>query len=424
MRGNWELRNGSWRLRVYAGIDPATGTQDYLRLTLSEGTGKRERDRQHAALLARADELAAARRHRRREGGEAALPERARPKERTVADALEAWWKAKGKALRGPSTARIQIDAYLTPRLGHVALWRLRGVLVDDDPDLVDLSALYDELLAGGAVDGDPLKPASVHRAHGVLRSALSFAVANRWLKANPASDARLPRIEDRECTTPDIQEMAAFLPYLAARHEDLHLFALLVASGPRPQEAAALRWSHIDLAAGTVGLTGEGVIKVKDPGQPERHEVKRGETEKRRRRSITLDPLPLAALRSRQSRQRDYSGACRITLGRQALVFTNDHEAARPIAPHAMTTAFDRQVRYAVRDGLSLPGGMRLYDMRHFGITQLLAGGVDPAEVARRFGTSARMIYARYAHAVPTSDTKAAAVMANVWGPQWSTAT
>lgn len=448
-RGSVRRKGNGLELRAYAGTDPATGRADYLREPLPSSTPEREVNRRLTALVARADDLAATRRRRRRDGGHVPRVER-NPRRRTVSDALEGWWQDHGQDLSGADTARTVIDAYLTPHLGGVALWRLRGKLDKDeadlDPDLVDLSAFYRQLRAVGGPgrpSGRRLEPSAVLRIHGVLRGALAAAVRKGWLPENPASAARLPRLEERESTTPDMEEMREFLAFLReprvvagykatrrtlggglvtyevpAREVEpdtqLVAFALLVASGPRPQEVAAIRWGAFDLDAGRLSLTGEGVVRVKDDGQPEQWVVRRGETEKRRL-MISLDAYVLDVLREHRRRRLEAALSCGVSLGRKAFVFSNTPDGAENVAPHAITVAFERQVR---RARAAVPEGMRLYDARHFGITQLLGRGVSVVEVARRFGTSPRMIHARYAHAIPGDDARAAEAMTAVWGP------
>lgn len=463
-RGTVREHRGALELRAYAGINPATGTRQYLTKRLPLGTADKVLGRELTALVARADDLVETRRARRKDGYTQPEPARAN-RDRTVGHALETWWNAHGSTLDGATEIRRNLDAYLIPRLGPVALWRLRPALdaaeAERDPDLVDLSALYRDLQAGGATGGGgrphragrPLAPATIHKIHGILRAALALEVRRPGgIMSNPAAEVRLPRIEDRESTTPEPDELADFLPFLAGagrtvpgydvtrrtrtgetvtyrveekpdvRAAELgratRAFALLVASGPRPQEVAAIRRGDLDLDTGRLSLTGEGVVKVKEPGQPERWEVRRGETAKRRKRAITLDPDVLAAVEDVIRAADEYALACGIRLGRRAFLFSDEPDGSKPPSPKNLSRAFDRAVAAAVRAGIDVPAGMRLYDMRHFGITQLLRAGRAVADVARRYGTSSRMIHARYAHAIPGDDHGLAATMADVWAP------
>jgi integrase len=466
-RGNIRERANRLELRAYAGVNPATGRRDYLLERLPLDTPEKELGRRLTALVARADEIAATRRERRKDPARAPRrPAPVRRQDRTAGYVLEDWWDAHAQHLDSAGHVRMVLDTYLLPVLGDVALWRLRGHLdreeAELDPDLVNLSAFEAELLRSGktirrrrttrevhrelraanktagvteaaaetmerarvlaaaslVTERGPLKPAAVERIHGILHAALAHGVRKGWLASNPASDVKRAKVEERESTTPEEDEANDFLHFVAGRHHELYAFTLLVASGPRPQEVAAVRWLQVDLDAGRLSLTGEGVVQEKDPGQPERWVIRRGETEKRRRRVIALDPVTVEALRELRRRQLETALGVGATIGRRALVFSEEPDGSEPVSPHALTITFGRYVRRARRDGLDVPAGMRLYDFRHFGITQLLRKGRNPADVARRFGTSARVINARYAHAIPGDDERMAETMADVWAP------
>lgn len=459
-RGSIRTRRNGIELRAYAGVSPITGRKTWLEERLPLNTPQKEIGRRLTALVARADTIVAERRRRRR--GEIA-PEPERDAHRTTGAALEGWWLTHGRHLARSSDARMVIDAYLRPRLGDVALWRLRPTLdreaASRHPDLVPLTAIFDDLARRGAVGGGgrpgeaggPLGPATLHKARSVLSAALSAEVAAGQLATNPCSGMRLPSIPDRPSTTPEPDELAAFLPYLAGagrytggytttrrtktgqtvtyevpkreveptlRDHQLLVYARLVASGPRPQEVSALQRGHYDRATRRLSLTGEGIVKVKDPGRSERWEVARGETEKRRKRTIQLDPVVAAELDRLLLEQDAYALECGLKLGRRAYLFSLEADCSEPLSPGTASDGFTDAVARAVAAGADVPAGMRLYDFRHFGITQLLRAGRAPAAVASRFATSERMIRSRYSHAIPGDDDRLAETMADVWGP------
>jgi integrase len=194
-----------------------------------------------------------------------------------------------------------------------------------------------------------------------------------------------------------------------------MEAFALLVASGPRPVEVAAITRTQLD--GDSLSLDGRGVIQAENDEGREVWVIATGETPKRRRRTITLDPRTLAALRRWLAFQQEASLAMGERLGPRALVFSLDPRALVPISPKVFSGAFARAVDRAEEAGVALPDGFHLYDMRHYGVTQLLRAGRPVAAVARRFGTSPRMIHQRYEHAIPGDDAALADTMAAVWG-------
>lgn len=439
------------QLKAYAGIDPATGKKHYLFGQVPAAAGKRELARRARDLDARAHALAANRRARRRDPNAAPAartPVRARPK--TVGEAVEAWWKHHGSKLASAPKVRSLIDGIILPHLGALQVALVAGTPPDDeeerDADLVYLSEKWAEVRRVARKVGDtPLEAATIHRCHGIVGAALRRA-------GHPVPDPGLPTITAGEDTTPLADEMVAFLPHLAAARRteaytvtrrvrgsnetvsyavparagepsamDLmtEAFALLVASAPRPVEAAAITRSQLDLDSGVLSLAARGVVIEKDDDRPERWVIATGETTKRRRRVVTLDPRTLGALRRWLAFQDEYALACGHRLSGRALVFSLDPEAKEPVSPKVFSKAFERAVDRARAAGCDLPGGFHLYDMRHFGITQMLRGGQgrNVAAVAKRFGTSTRMIEERYEHAIQSDDAALADTLGAVWG-------
>lgn len=435
-------------LKAYAGIDPATGKQHYLFEQAPAGLGKRELDRRIRDLDARAQALAASRRARRKDPNAPATRKVVRA-DKTVGDAVEAWWTHHGSKLAAARKIRGLIDGIILPHLGEVKVALVAGTPPDDpddrDLDLVYLAEKWAEIQRIGRRVGDkPLEAATIHRCHGIVGAALRRA-------GHPIADPGLPSAPPPADTTPLADEMVAFLPHLAnpgrteaytvtrrvrggtgttsytvpARDAEpsamdlmVNAFALLVGNGPRPVEAAAITRTQIDFDTKVLSLDARGVVQSNDPG-PEQWVVVTGETTKRRRRAISLDDRTLAALRRWYSWQREYALRCGSRLTARSLVFSLAPDGAEPISPKVFSANFARAVDRARTAGCDLPDGFHLYSMRHFGITQLLRNGQgrNVAAVAARFGTSTRMIQTRYEHAIPKDDAHLADILGAVWG-------
>jgi integrase len=86
--------------------------------------------------------------------------------------------------------------------------------------------------------------------------------------------------------------------------------------------------------------------------------------------------------------------------------VFSHAPDGSRPIDPDGVSHRFLRLVR---RLGVNC----RLHDLRHFMVTQLVAGGVDWRTVSGRAGhADGHMTLATYAHFQQAQDRQAAELM------------
>jgi integrase len=98
---------------------------------------------------------------------------------------------------------------------------------------------------------------------------------------------------------------------------------------------------------------------------------------------------------------------ACGASLGADAYVFSHVPDATAPIDP-------DGFHRIAKRLGITC----RLHDLRHFMVTQLVAGGVDWRTVSGRAGhADGHMTLGTYAHFQQAQDRHAAEFMDELLG-------
>lgn len=428
-RGNVRVNQGRLEISAYAGIDPGSGRPQRIYDYLPLDTGDREVERRRTALVARGDAMAAARKARRSNPYAEDLVVSADPR-RTVTDALEAWWEAHGRHLQGGGERGL-IDTYLKPNLGPVELWRLRSSVDATLPnagDFVDLTEFFARLRP---IRKEQFRPDTLRLIRNVLRGALHREVGAGGLESNPVVEAKLPRGEERESTTPEADQVAAFFKFLEARRvmparkvtrrvggtdrsvvyeiperviaEDLEVtvraYARMVMAGPRPQEVSALRRSSYDPATGRLRLLGEGIVREKKDGDQERWVHRRGQTVKRRKRTIVLDAGLRRELAVMMAEQDDLAAAAGTVCGPRSYLFSDDPDGSGPINPRVAGRNFDRAVSRAVAAGVDVPAEMRLYDMRHFGITRLVRDRCDITAIAHRYATSQEMIYRVYAH-------------------------
>ena len=129
---------------------------------------------------------------------------------------------------------------YIIPAIGRLKLGKLTPAHVQH---------LYRELQDRG------LSARTVRYTHAVLRRALKQA--KRWgmVNRNVAEDVDPPRLKRDEIRPLDREQTRRLLE--TAEGDRLHAFYVVaVTAGLRPGEMLALRWSDVDLEAGTMRIT------------------------------------------------------------------------------------------------------------------------------------------------------------------------
>ena len=176
--------------------------------------------------------------------------------------------------------------------------------------------------------------------------------------------------------------------------------------------KAYPLRWSHLDLDNATLSTDASGLVKIKGGS-----ELREGETKKRRVRTISLDPVTLAALRAHRKWCMEYAMMAGVRLWPSSFLFSLDPAGTVPQGADWASRAWARQRAAAIAAGLMIPAGIRLYDVRHFLATQTLSKGHSPSEVAERMGNSHETVTRFYGHGTRVGDKALAATMGEVWG-------
>lgn len=166
----------------------------------------------------------------------------------TVSVFLERWL-ADVKSRVSPRTYERYVEIVrknIIPALGATALKKLRAA---------DISAAYAKLLTSGRRKGTGgLSTRSVLHVHRVLKQALAQAVQWEMIARNPCDGVKPPKVQPKQMQTYDLEQTAELIG--AMRGTRLFVPVLLaVHCGLRRGEIAALRWQHVDLAAGQVAI-------------------------------------------------------------------------------------------------------------------------------------------------------------------------
>jgi len=294
-------------------------------------------------------------------------------------------WIAGAKHTRvRPSTwasYKLNIERHIIPHIGARTLQELTSGAVNK---------LYADLLESGRADGKGgLSPQSVKYIGMILKHALADAVREQRIARNPADGATAPRPRHaREMHTWTGEQVRTFLDHV--RDDELYAaYVVSVTCGTRRGETLGLRWSDVDLDRGRISIA-QTIIAIGYSLTFSTPKTARG------RRTISLDPTTIDALRQHRTRQLErrlaIGGGYRADLD---LVFAKvDGE---PIHPERLTRQFDAHVKVA-----GLPR-IRLHDLRHTNASLMLSAGVPAKVASERLGHSSISITLdTYSHVMP----------------------
>lgn len=352
---------------------------------------KREgaRDRRHVSGTRRVDVVAKVRGLERQRDSSVAQ-EAGRVS--TVAEWLEHWLdtivarKVRPRTLEG---YRSKLRLHVVPALGHHRLDRLQ-------PEHVE--AFYAECERSG------MAPTSTLQCHRILSRALKVAMQRGKVTRNVCTLVDAPslvRAEVQPLTAKEARRLldAAFDTRNAAR------WSVALALGLRQGEALGLRWSDLDLDAGTLTVRralqrqqGKGLVFVEPKSAAGR-------------RTIVL-PRPLREpLRTHRAAQAEERLAAGSVWHDHDLLFAQVN--GKPIEPRRDWQDWKELLgRAGVRDA-------RLHDARHTAATLLMQQGV-PARVAMQIlgHSQISLTLGTYSHVVPELAEDAAERMSQaLWG-------
>ena len=198
----------------------------------------------------------------------------------TVAAYLADWLDATRETVRPSTWTRYagMVRTHHLPGLGRIPLSKLAAS---------DVERMLRDM------DGSPR---TRHHARAILRTALARAVRHGLILRNAAALAEPPRVEHREVEAWEASQVRTFLQSVRG-HRLEALFTVAVVTGLRQSELLGLRWSDVDLSAGT--LTVRQSLQRVD-GKMTAVETKTA----RSRRTVPLPELALLALRALRTAQ------------------------------------------------------------------------------------------------------------------------
>jgi integrase len=307
------------------------------------------------------------------------------PARLTLGGLLDEWLQAEkvsGKRVSGYARLDSCVRCHLKPALASAKL-------VSFGPKDVD------HFIRAKAAEG--CAASSIRLMVHCLRRAFSLAERYGYTPrgSNPASRASLPPLPEREPKALTLEQAAQLLE--AARGDRLEaLYVLALTSGLRISELCGLRWSDLDLDAGTVTIRKKLLYvnrQLVDDEPPKRDEAPP---------TLPLDPLAVAALKNHEARQTEERRAYPGDWQRPDLVFTTrDGKPKR-----AGNIASQDMPRLLKKAGLM---GFTPHNLRASACTIAAERGADIAVVQRLLRHKDSATTTRYYRAVRPPEVKRA---------------
>ena len=279
------------------------------------------------------------------------------PSKMTVGGWLDVWIKEYTGDLK-PYTLKSytgHVNNHIKPSLGAVKLSALNAPT---------MQAFINSLQREG------LAPKSVKNNHGTLHKALQQAVELSYLRANPASACKLPRVERTTIKPLEDDTIASFLRAIKGhQYETLYMVDLF--TGMRQGEILGLTWDCIDFKAGTIHLYRQ--LTVLD-AQYSFASLKNGKT-----RRIAPPPSVMKALQEHRRKQLQWRVLAGSAWSDSGLVFTNE------IGGHLTHSSIYKRFKEIIVS-IGCPD-TRFHDLRHSFAVMALQNGLDIKSVQESLG-------------------------------------
>jgi integrase len=272
----------------------------------------------------------------------------------------------------------------IIPALGAIFLNKLRPA---------QISAAYSKALVSGRRDGKGgLAPTTVVYMHRLIKHALGQAVRWELLSRNAADAVDPPKVERGSLTTYDMTQTVELLE--ALRGTRLRLPVLLgVMCGLRRGEIVALRWCHIDLAAGK--------ISVMESAEQTAAGVRYKPPKSGRGRTVALSAMVTTELRQHRFAQAEELLQLGVRQSDATFVYTR--QDGEPMQPRSLSQMWSTITTTLPR--------IRFHDLRHAHATHMLGAGVHPKVASERLGHSrVGITLDLYSHVLPGMQEDAAA--------------
>lgn len=213
----------------------------------------------------------------------------------------------------------------------------------------------------------------TVKNIHGILHKALQQAVANGYIKINPADSCILPRAVRKELKPMDEDMITAFLKAVQG-HQFEHLFTVTLFTGMREGEALGLLWECVDLTKGTITVDKQLQLIRGSRGQYQMVPTKNSKG-----RTISIAPFVVSTLKKVKHRQLENRLRFGETWEDSGFVFTDD------LGHHLSASTVYKSFK-AVMVQIGSPE-TRFHDLRHSYAVASIKSGDDIKTVQENLG-------------------------------------
>ena len=334
-----------WGARYTEGYDPGTGKQ--IQRSVTGKTQKEVAQKLKAATAAL-------------DAGTYVVPSKM-----TVGEWLDIWQEdyLNGVKPRTLDSYRTTVETHLKPAFGAVKL---------DALATHEIQRFYNGLQKGQG-PRQPLSPKTIRNIHGVLHKALQQSVELGYLRTNPATACKLPRVERAEIKPLDSEAIEKFLE--AARgHPYESVYVVTLFTGMREGEVLGLTWDCVDFDKGTITINKQLQKERRGTGAYHLVSPKNGKG-----RRITPAKTVLDILLAQRQKQSDWKRFVGDAWEDSDFVFTDQmghHLSAQTVYLHFK--------KLAAKAGYP---DARFHDLRHSYAVAALQSGDDIKTVQENLG-------------------------------------
>lgn len=369
VRGNIStLPSGSLRVKVYAGIDPVTGKEHWLREVVPAGpNAPKEAEKVRTRLLAQVDQKRNAR------------------TSATVNQLLDRYFEYLHVEPTTQENYESLARNHIRPLLGDLPVGKIDGEVLDSFYKVLRTCRVR----CGGRkfiehrTDRDhecdkrckqhkcsPLADGTLRKIHAVLTGAGKRGVRWHWLGVKPFEQAEPLPVARPEPKPPNTEQAARIASEAWADLDWGMLIWLAMVTGARRGELCALTWERVDFNA--------RVLTIKSSIAQRGGRTWEKSTKTHQQRRITLDPQTaelLEAFRRHSAKRAELD-----TMPDTARIFSTSPDGSTWLKPDSVS---QRYARMCARLGWD----MHIHQLRHYSATELISAGTDVTTVGGRLG-------------------------------------